>query len=117
MIPKKIIYSDIALSKRKEIKREIKEKYGKERADKFSTHVSQTIARLKQFPDMGVSMREKYDLDCDYYMLFIDRNYFIYRIEDDAIVILEIFNEKEDFMRQMFGIITTSQETLNYWKE
>ena len=27
-------------------------------------------------------MRDKYDLDCDYYMLFIEHNYFIYRILD-----------------------------------
>jgi hypothetical protein len=33
------------------------------------------------------------------------------------IMILEIFNEKEDFMYQMFGISTTSKETLDYWGE
>ena len=76
MMQKKIVYSEIALSKRKAIKKNIKDRYGKERADKFSAHISQTIAKLKQFPDMGVSMREKYELDCDYYMLFIDHNYF-----------------------------------------
>lgn len=51
----------------------------------------------------------------DYYMLFIEHNYFIYRITDE--MILEIFNEKEDFMRQMFGIVTTSQDTIDYWGE
>lgn len=45
---------------------------------------------------MGISMREQYDLDCDYYMFFVEKNYFIYRILDDMIMILEIFNEKED---------------------
>ena len=62
-------------------------------------------------------MREKYDLDCDYYMLFIEHNYFIYRIMDDMIMILEIFKEREDFMYQMFGIVTISQDTLKYWDE
>ena len=117
MIQRKIAYSEMALSKRKAIKRDIKEKYGKERADKFSKHISKTIAELKQFPEMGVSMREKYDLDCNYYMLFIEHNYFIYRILEDVIMILEIFNEREDFMYQLFGIVTTSQDTLDYWGE
>ena len=36
---------------------------------------------------------------------------------DDKIIILEIFNEKEDFMYQMFGIVTISQETIDYWNE
>ena len=41
----------------------------------------------------------------------------IYRITDEMIMILEFFNEKEDFIRQMFGILTTTQETLDYWGE
>lgn len=117
MTQRKIAYSEVALSKRKAIKKDIREKYGKERADKFSSHISETIAELKQFPDMGVSMREKYNLDCDYYMLFIEHNYFIYRILEDMIMILEIINEREDFMYQLFGIVTTPQDTLDYWGE
>ena len=66
---------------------------------------------------MGVSMRKQYDLDCNYYMLFIEHNYFVYRIMDDMIMISEIFNEKEDFMYQLFGIMATSQETIDYWEE
>lgn len=117
MIRKKLVYSEIALSKRKAIKKDIKDTYGRERANQFSEHVSKTLSELKSFPDIGISMREKYDLDCDYYMIFIEHNYFIYRITEEIILILEIFNEKEDFMRQMFGIVTTSQDTLDYWGE
>ncbi|MBO5152907.1 MAG: type II toxin-antitoxin system RelE/ParE family toxin [Eubacterium sp.] len=117
MIQKKVVYSEIALNKRKAIKEDIKDRYGKERADKFSEHISKTIAKLKQFPEMGSSMRNQYGLDCDYYVLFIEHNYFIYRITYEMILILEIFNEREDFMRQLFGIVTTPQETLDYWGE
>lgn len=117
MTYRKIAYSETALSKRKAIKKDIKERYGKERADKFSKFISKNIAELKKFPELGVSLRDKYDLDCDYYMLFIEHNYFIYRILDELILVLEIFNEKEDFMYQMFGVITTSQDTLDYWGE
>ena len=117
MTRKKIVYSEIALSKRKSIKKNIKERYGKERADKISMRISKSIAELKKFPELGISLREKYDFDCDYYMLFVEHNYFIYRILDDLILILEIFNEKEDFMYQLFGVITTSQYTLDYWDE
>lgn len=115
MMQRKIAYSEIALSKRKKLKRELKEKYGKAYADKFSKNVSKTIAELKRFPEMGMSMREKYDLDCDYYMLFIAHNYFIYRIVDDMVMIYEIFNEKEDFIYHLFGIVTTQQDTFDYW--
>ena len=50
-------------------------------------------------------------------MLFIEHNYFIYHIFEDMILILEIFIEKEDFMYQLFGIVTTTQDTLDYWGE
>ena len=115
MTMRKIVYSNIALSKRKAIKKYVKQKYGADVADKVSKSISKAIAHLKCFPDTGISMRNKYDLDCDYYMLFVEHNYFIYRIQDDIILILEVFHEKEDFMCQMFGVITTSRETLNYW--
>ena len=117
MTRRKLVYSEIAFEKREAIKKKIKEDYGKERADIFSKHISKTLAKLKSFPDMGVSMRLKYGLDCDYCMMFIERNYFIYRVTEKEILILEIFNENEDFMRQMFGIVTTSQDTLDYWDE
>lgn len=117
MMQRKIVYSEIALSKRKAIKKEIKEKYGRESADKFSKQISETIAKLKEFSQMGVSIREAYGLDCDYYLLFVAHNYFIYRSTDNYIIILEIFHEKEDFMYQMFGVVTTSQDTLDFWGE
>lgn len=46
-----------------------------------------------------VKEKKKRD-DCDYYMLFVEHNYFVYRILEDSVVILEIFNEKEDFVYQ-----------------
>ncbi|MCI8978205.1 type II toxin-antitoxin system RelE/ParE family toxin [bacterium 1xD8-48] len=117
MTQRKIIYSEIALTKRKAIKRDIKEKYGQERADKFSENISKALAKLKKFPESGISLRKTYQLDCDYYMLFAEHNYFVYRITDNAILILQVFNEKEDFLYHMFGIVTLSQDTIDYWKE
>lgn len=114
---KKIAYSPVALSKRRAIKRDIKEKHGQNIADKVSKHISETIAQLKQFPRLGISMREQYNLDCDYYILFVEHNYFVYRIIEDMVMIFEIFNEKEDFMYQLFDIVTTSKDTIDYWNE
>jgi len=50
--------------------------------------------------------------------IFVEHNYFFYRIKDkNTILILEMFHEKEDLMRKLFGIDTTSQETIDYWGE
>ena len=113
----KIAYSTTALLKRKAIKRELREKFGGSIAAKVSEHISSTIAALKEFPQMGVSLKTNYHLDCDYYILFVEHNYFVYRIQGDVILILEVFNEKEDFMYQLFGIQSTTQDTIDFWGE
>ena len=113
----KIAYSTKALSKRKAIKQEVRKKFGPLVADKVSSHISKTIAALKKFPQMGTPLRYGYHLDCDYYILFVEHNYFVYRIQGDVILILEVFNEKEDFIYQLFGIRTTTQDTIDFWGE
>ena len=40
-----------------------------------------------------------------------------YRIEKDKIVIVEMFDDREDFMYKLFGISSTSQESLDCWDE
>ena len=60
---KKIVYSAIALSKRRAIKKDIKDKYGQATADRTSKHISDMIAKLKKFPEIGISMREQYGND------------------------------------------------------
>lgn len=57
---KKITYSSVALTKRKAIKRDIKEKHGQHTADRVSKHISDVLAKLKRFPEMGESMRKQY---------------------------------------------------------
>lgn len=37
-----------------------------------------------------------------------------YRIELDKIIIVEIFNEREDFIYQLFGTSTRIQESIDY---
>ena len=53
-----------------------------------------------------------YGIECDYRYIYAGRNYLFYRIESDKIIIAEMFDEREDFMYKLFGIITTTQE----WK-
>ena len=38
-------------------------------------------------------------------------------IQGDFIRVINIYNEKEDFMWLLFGVDTTPQETIDYWGE
>ncbi len=58
-----------------------------------------------------------YGIDCDYRYLYIAHNYLFYRIEENTVIVTEIFDEREDFMYKLFGITTTSQDSLDYWGE
>lgn len=81
-------------------------------------NIADAVRRLETFSQSGIRISSQYDIECDYSYIFAEHNYFFYRIKDeDTILILEMFHEKEDFMRKLFGIVTTSQETTDYWGE
>ena len=50
-------------------------------------------------------------------LIFTSDYYIFYRIEEEQIIIVEMFDEREDFMWKLFGVDTTSQETYLFWKE
>lgn len=82
------------------------------------SNITNGVRRLETFPQSGTRISLKYNIECDYRYIFIEHNYFFYRIDDkDTIIILEMFHENEDFMRKLFGIVTTSKETIDYWRE
>lgn len=79
--------------------------------------MTSTVRRLEQFSDSGIRIAEMYEIDTDYYYVFVNHNYFIYRIEPDRVIIANMFHEKEDFMMKMFGLSGRTQESIDYWGE
>ena len=39
-----------------------------------------------------------YNIECDYRYLYVSHNYVFYRIESEKIIVVEMFDEREDFM-------------------
>ena len=52
-----------------------------------------------------------------YFFLHVEHNYVFYRIDRNVIYIVDIYNEREDFMWKMFGIRLRTQESIDYWGE
>ena len=52
----------------------------------------------------GVSMYELYGVIPDYRKLYVAHNHIFYLIEDRTIQIINVYNEREDFMWKLFGI-------------
>lgn len=102
----------------KALRTELTQEYGSIKAKEILSRITKTIRRLEVFPQSGIAVSAAYEVNCDYYYIFAEHNYFFYRMKDNGeLLVLEMFHEKEDFMRKLFGIITTSQETIDYWNE
>lgn len=114
----KLEYSQIVRRKLKKLRAELTKSYGEDKSKMIMSKIVKGVRRLETFPQSGVRVSSKYDVICDYSYIFVEHNYFFYRMRDkNTLLILEMFNEKEDFMRQLFGIVTTSKETIDYWGE
>ncbi len=114
----KLEYSQVVRKKLRKLRNELTQNYGEDNAKKILRNITKGIRRLESFPQSGTKISSQYGIECDYSYLFIEHNYFFYRVKNkNTILILEMFHEKEDFMRKLFGIVTTSQETTDYWKE
>ena len=76
-----------------------------------------TVRELSVNEKLGPSVEEMFHITSDYRYIYVSRNYIFYKIEQEYVQIINLYNEKEDFLWLLFGIDTTLQETLDYWKE
>lgn len=114
---KNLEYSPEALSKLKSIKAETTGKYGADLANKIMIKMVKSIRNLQVFEESGTSISDIVGVECDYRYLYTEKNYVFYRIEGEFVKIVNILNEKQDFMWSLFGIRTTSEDTEEYWNE
>lgn len=113
----KVEYSQIVRRKLKALRVRLTSEFGSEVSRKSLKQITDAARSLESFAERGVSVAAMYDIDCDYRYLYVGHNYLFYRIETDKIIIVEMFDDREDFMYKLFGISTTSQESLDYWDE
>ncbi len=114
---KKIKYTPDAAEKLRALKTAISQEYGLDSAKKIVKSITNAIRGLCDYEEKGLEVSKMFDVVSDYRYIFISKNYVFYRIEENYIRIINLYHEKEDFMRQLFGVDTTPQETIDYWNE
>ncbi len=114
---KKVEYSRLVKRKLLKLKTELIGEYGEQNAKEILTEMADHVDMLEQHEKSGVCISRMYDIDTDYWYLFTNHNYFIYRIEAKKVIIVQMFNEREDYMMKLFGISGRTQESINYWGE
>lgn len=114
---KKVEYSKIVKRKLKALRKRLTDEFGSEVSRKALKQITDAARGLGNFAEKGISVASMYDIDCDYRYLYTGHNYLFYRMKGNRILIVEMFDEREDFMYKLFGISTTSQESLEYWND
>ncbi len=114
---KKVEYSQLVKRKLLILRTELIEKYGEQKAKEILTEIADHVDMLGQHEKSGVCISRMYDIDTDYWCTFTNHNFFIYRIEAKNVIIVQMFNEREDYMMKLFGISGRTQESIDYWGE
>ena len=113
----KLEYSALVKKKMKALKEWLTEHFGEDTAKAVLSGITDDADILINFEKSGTCIAEMYDIDTDYWYLFTHQHYLIYRKEKGKVTIVQIFNEREDFMMKLFGISGRTQKSIDYWGE
>ena len=114
---KKLKYSPDYVEKMRELKKYLDFQFGGDVRKKVIKEIGSRVRSLRENEQIGISVREMYGVDTDCLCIFVAKNYVFYRIETDCIFVVNVYNEREDFMMDLFGISGRTQESIDYWGE
>lgn len=114
---KKLRYSPEAARDLENIKMQVSDEFGEPVAIKTMKCIGKGIRTLEIAENAGIDLCSKYSINCDYRVLFVAKNYVIYRIEGEFVRIIRILNERQDFMWILFGTEMPSGDPDGYWDE
>lgn len=114
---KKLKYSPDYVEKMRELKKYLDFQFGGDVRKKVIKEIGSRVRSLRENEQIGISVREMYGVDTDCLCIFVAKNYVFYRIETDCIYVVNVYNEREDFMMDLFGISGRTQESIDYWGE
>lgn len=100
-----VYFSPEALTDLQQVKESVIEKFNDvELANQILRTIMKSTKNLQIFPGMGMEVRISASDSMGYRYLFVKKNYVFYRIEQDTIRIVRVLNEKQDYMRILYGI-------------
>lgn len=114
-----VIYSEEVKCKLKSLKDELVIIQGQKKGTKIIATIVSVLDSLGQFPDVGIPINERYDVECpdNWYLLYSNKNYFVYSKTDERINVLEMYDNRQDFMNELFGVEMRSSESKRFWGE
>ena len=107
---KRLVYSPVYRKKIRRLRQYLDFQFGEAVRQKALQKIDERLHMLLTFDALGISVRENFGIDCDYFCIYVAQNYIFYRVDDTRIYIVNIYNEREDFMLKMFGIRTVFED-------
>lgn len=111
----KLKYSPDARDKLREIKAQITETHGNELAFKILYKITSDIRGLQDNPNKGSSVEALLGSPTPYRFLHVEHNYAFYRLERNTVFVTDIYNERENFMWEMFRVSLRAQDSIDFW--
>ena len=114
---KKLVYSPQYRRKILEIKKYLDIRFGADIRKKALRMITDRLHQLQKYEEIGVSLRDLYGINTDYRYVFVAHNYVFYYYDAEIVRIVNIYNEREDFMLDLFGISSVDEESEAYWDD
>ena len=101
---KKLLYTPDAIEDLKDIKQYLRTRFDSNVAKENFEKIQKGIKRLKNYPDIGVPTKDKWNIDSEYKVVYIHHNYVFYTVKQDTINIINVIDEREDVLWKMFKL-------------
>jgi len=103
-------YSPMALEDLQHLSVYISANWGENVAKRVLKKITLDIKRIEQYPASGVDLGKIINVATEYRYIFSDKNYVFYHLEFDKVRIIRVLNEQQDYMQQLFGISSETDE-------
>ena len=115
---REVIIEDEVKYKLADLKQELLVSQGQVKGTKTFNSILSAIDNLEIF-DVGRNIKDEFYVECpdNWFLLYSNKNYFIFSRTDSLVTVLKMYNEKQDFIYDLFGIEMRSQESKDYWGE
>ena len=107
---KKLRYSRDYYEKLQALRKYLDIRFGDSVRKEVLAKINKQVHSLRQHERSGISVRDMFGIDCEYYYIYIAKNIIFYRFDDEYIYIINMYNEREDYIQKMFGSSYRLQE-------
>jgi len=111
----RVVFSPEAYNDLLELSSELRQRFGDATSKHVTKRIMSSIEKLNDFPEAGFDVMKKHGITCNYRCLITAKNYVFYRIDEDTVLIIRIIDQRQDFIKVLFGADMFASDEKEYW--